>query len=119
LGDNLMLTTVAREIRKRNPRAQIHAITNRPDVFARNPDFESVIPFARGDRTNGRQFLVTYKQGFPYKRHFVHYCCECVGIRDSIELRTYIYPTAEDHAWAEAFISDLPDLPILVNRGAG
>jgi ADP-heptose:LPS heptosyltransferase len=119
LGDNLMLTTVAREIRKRNPAASISVVTNHPEVFRRNPDISSVIPLSAEERARHRDSLVTYKQGFPYARHFIHYCCECVGIRSPVDLRTYIYPSTEDHAWAEAFVADLTGAPILISRAAG
>jgi ADP-heptose:LPS heptosyltransferase len=119
LGDNLLLTAVAREIKKRNADARITIITNRPEIFERNPDIDHVKLLSEAGKTELRTNLISYKHGFPYRKHFLQYCCECVNITDAIELRTYIHPAAEDWAWAKAFVSQFSVPPILISRGAG
>jgi len=119
LGDNLLLTTVAREIKKRNPNARVEILTSRPEVFDRNPDVDCVTLLRRGDRSNSRKRTVSYKDGFPYRKHFFHYCCDCLDIPGPIDLRTYLYPSVEHQEWANSVLSDLPGAPILISRGAG
>lgn len=119
LGDNLMLTTVAREVKKRNPKARIEVLTNVPEIFERNPDVDLVRPRTETDRARFRDSFIHYGYGFPYRQHFLEYCCACVNITDPIELRTYIYPSPQDQTWADAVMSELSAPPILINRGAG
>src|SRR5881392_849488 len=67
LGDNLMFTTVAREVRKRNPDALIHVITHLPEVFERNPDVDFVSRKTSGNFPWLRPFRVSYNLGFPWR----------------------------------------------------
>lgn len=119
LGDNLLLTTVAREVKKRNPSAQIEVITNVPDVFDRNPDIDLVSPRCSEKKSTVQETVISYSYGFPYRKHFLEYCCACINISDAIELRTYIYPSPEDHAWADTFVSKLSSPPVLIHRSGG
>lgn len=120
LGDNLMLTTVAREVRKRNPNAIIHVITGLPEIFERNPDVDFVSPEPDRPIPGLGRYLIRYEHRFPWKKHFLHYCVECVDIKGHIELRTYIYPSEADREWAKSIIQRLDgQRPILVNRIAG
>ncbi len=119
LGDNLMLTTVAREVRKRNPDAIIHVITGLPAVFDRNPDVTFVS--AEPDRHVPQigRYLMRYEHRFPWTQHLLRYCVECVDIRDEIELKPYIYPSEADREHARRLVERLGAPPILVTRAAG
>jgi ADP-heptose:LPS heptosyltransferase len=119
LGDNLMLTTVAREVRKRNPQAIIHVVTGLPELCDRNPDvsFGSAEPDRRVPQIG--RYLVRYEHRFPWTRHLLHYCAECVDIHDEIELRPYVYPSEADRAFARDVVRAVGGAPILVARVAG
>ncbi len=119
LGDNLMLTTLAREVRKRNPDALIHVVTGLPELFLRNPDVDLVSPEPERKVPLLGRFLVRYEHRFPWNRHLLYYCAECVDIHDEIELRTYLYPSEADREWAEGVTRGLGSAPVLVLRQAG
>jgi len=115
-----MLTTVAREVRKRNPNAIIHVITGLPEIFDRNPDVDFVSPEPDRPVPGLGRYLIRYEHKFPWKKHILYYCVECVDIKGPIELRTYIYPSEADREWAQSVIQQLDgQRPILVNRIAG
>lgn len=119
LGDNLMLTTVAREVRKRNPQALIHVITGLPEIFDRNPDVNFVSAEPLHNVPNIGRYLIRYEHRFPWKKHLLHYCAECVDIHDEITLKPYIFPGEADRAAAEKIIDACGAPPILINRVAG
>lgn len=116
LGDELMLTAVAREVRKRNPDALIHVIARIPEVFDRNPYVNLVSRRPRESVPWLRPFMVRNSPGFPWHRHFLHCLCEKVNITDHIELRTYIFPDERDQAYADKVVSELGAAPILLAR---
>lgn len=120
LGDALFLTTLAREVKKRNPRAHIHVITGLPMIFDRNPDVDKVSREPNEKTPGLGRFLVRYEHKFPWQgKHLLEHCKEVVDIRDEIEHRTYIFPSAEDHQWAEDLVREIGEAPILINRVAG
>lgn len=119
LGDNLMLTTVAREVRKRNPKALIHVITGLPEIFDRNPDVNFVSAEPLRPVPNIGRYLMRYEHRFPWKQHLLRYCVECVDIYDEIALKPYIFPAESDRAYAERMIAEWDGPPILINRAAG
>jgi ADP-heptose:LPS heptosyltransferase len=115
-GDVVMLTAVAREVRKRNPGALIHVITGRTPVFDRNPDVDSVKRLPRPDVPWRPEFKVQYQHQFPWRRHFLYSMCGCVDIRDNIALRTYVYPDVTDYAYADQIVSKLGAPPVVLSR---
>lgn len=121
LGDLLMVTTVAREIKKRNPGAHIRVRGSMPELFNNNPDVSEFIPRPRKTRYFQRLFfMVRNGYGFPWKRHVLHYCCKAYGIRTGIELKSYIYPSNEDYAWATRVVEKFKGKKvILISREAG
>ncbi|HYG35803.1 MAG TPA: glycosyltransferase family 9 protein, partial [Clostridia bacterium] len=119
MGDNLMLTCVAREIRRRNQDTWIHVLTRMPAIFERNPDIDFVSLCPRGMRSRLRPFHVRYHHDFPWKEHFLETMCRCVGIKSNIQFRTYIYPEEKDYAFADRVIAELGDRPVLLARSAG
>lgn len=115
-GDVVMVTAVAREVRKRNSRTMIHVVTTRPAVFDRNPDVDFVNRLPRPDVPWRSDFKLQYHHHFPWKRHFLYSMCECVDIRDEITLRTYLYPNEPDVAFANDIVSRLGVPPIVFAR---
>jgi ADP-heptose:LPS heptosyltransferase len=114
-----MLSTVAREIKKRNKNAYIHVITGLPKIFERNPDINKVSPEPQGPDKEIGNHLIRYENKFPWKRHILYDCAECVDIKDEIELRTYIFPDENDFLWAKSMINNINKKIILINRKAG
>jgi ADP-heptose:LPS heptosyltransferase len=120
LGDALFLTTLAREVKKRNPKAYVHVISGLPQIFDRNPDVDQVSEEPKEGLPGLGKYLMRYEHKFPWNgKHILEHCKAVVDIRDTIELRAYIYPSLEDHLWAEAFVQTLGVSPILINRVAG
>lgn len=119
LGDALFLTTLAREIKKRNPSAEIEVITGLPQLFERNPDVTIVTKEPEKPVPGLGRYLVHYEKNAPWKKHILNYCANCVDIHDQIELRTYIFPSEVDFQWADELINKKPGPVILINRLAG
>lgn len=115
-GDVVMVTAVAREVRKRNPNAMIHVITTRTAVFDGNPDVDFVNRLPRPDVPWRHSFKLHYQHDFPWKRHFLYSMCECIDIRDQIDLRTYLYPPEPDVAFAKDTVSRLGVAPVVFAR---
>jgi hypothetical protein len=119
VGDNLMLTTVAREVRKRNPSGLIHVIASHPEVFLRNPDVDFVSGKRKGGAPWRKHFPVRYNHGFPWKRHFLYKLCECLNMGEPIQLQTYVFPDQLDWAFAEKILAESAGPPILLARTVG
>ena len=119
VGDNLMLTTVAREVRERNPSALIHVITSHPEVFTRNPSVDFVSERRAGSGLWRKHFPVRYNHGFPWNRHFIYKLCGCLNMGHPIQLQTYIFPGESDWAFGDKVIAESGGLPILLGRTAG
>jgi ADP-heptose:LPS heptosyltransferase len=119
LGDNLMLTTVAREVRRRNPGAVIHVVTGLPEIFERNPDVDFVSAEPSRPVPGIGRYLIRYEQHFPWSEHLLRYCVGCVDINDEIELRTYIFPSEADRTFAARVVGKFEQAPVLVSREAG
>lgn len=119
LGDALMLTTLAHEVRKRNPDALIHVITGLPSLFDRNPDVNFVNVEPDRPMPGLGRHLIRYEHRFPWHRHLLYYCADCIGLPHDFELRTYIYPSEEDERFAEEFVARAGRPPVLVSRTGG
>jgi len=119
LGDTLMLTTVAREVRKRNPGTLIHVITKVPAVFDRNPDVDFVSRKNAGTFAWQRPLRVSYNLGFPWQKHFIYSLCADVNLTSQVGLRTYIFPAEADWAFADKITEELQEAPIIIARTGG
>jgi ADP-heptose:LPS heptosyltransferase len=119
LGDALLLSSLAREVKKRNPKAIIHVITGLPEVFDRNPDVDLVTKYNGNPVPGLGKFLIRYEHRFPWKQHLINESARCVDIFDSAELKTYFYPSPHDIEWAEHIVRNVKLPVILINRVAG
>lgn len=120
LGDVLLVTATAREIKKRNPKAFICVESVMPEIFSSNPDIDKFV--LRRRKTNYFQrlfFMVRNGYGFPWKRHLLYYCCKAYGIRKEIEYKTYVYPSDLDVEWAKETIINVKNKIIFVSRESG
>ncbi|MBI9061386.1 MAG: glycosyltransferase family 9 protein [Marinilabiliaceae bacterium] len=116
LGDNLFLSTLAHEIKKRNPHSVIHVITGLPVLFNRNPNVDFVSPEPQKPTPHMGKYLLHYESAFPWKRNILHYCLDQVGIKDvsDQELKTYIYPDDSDYNYIDQLLGHLKSERIIV-----
>lgn len=108
LGDELLLTCVARETRKRNPRARIWQISAAADLLEKNPDYTLV----RGPvdwRLRHSNLLSPWRRRLSYadepdpgrrstppKEHVLAILCRSAGVRGAIDLRPYCHLLPEE-----------------------
>ncbi len=109
IGDDLMCSTVFREIRKRSKKS-IAVITRSPGLFERNPDVEKII--RESDATLNRwgraglPVKTLAHSGYdpvrdldqPPNEHVLIRMCRLAGITGPVELRPYIFLTPEELA---------------------
>src|SRR5258706_6186578 len=107
LGDDLLCTTVAHELKKRGA-GRIVMLSKYPSLFEQSPDLAAV--YDRGYPTVGRLRRWGYDCIVPqYGRydaatdrditppaHFLEIMCRMAGIRGDIELRPYLYLRPEE-----------------------
>jgi len=109
IGDDLMCSTVLRELRKRGKRSLAVATSN-PGLFEKNPDVEKIIrqTDARLNRW-GRAGLPLVKlihtgydpardMDLPPDEHVLIRLCRLAGITGPVELRPYIFLTPAELA---------------------
>src|ERR1039458_836250 len=104
IGDDLMCTTVFRELRKRSKRS-LAVATRNPGLFEKNPDVEKII-VQTDTRLNrwGRAGLpiktlahsgydASRDMDLPPDEHILIRMCRLAGISGPVELRPYIFLT--------------------------
>jgi len=109
IGDDLMCTTVFRELRKRGKRS-VAMITRNPGLFEKSPDVEKIIrqTDARLNRWGraGLPTLTLAHSGYdpardadvPPDEHILIRMCRLAGISGPVELRPYIFLTPAELA---------------------
>ena len=109
IGDDLMCTTVFRELRKRSKRS-LAVATRNPGLFEKNPDVEKIIVLT-DTRLNrwGRAGLpiktlahsgydASRDMDLPPDEHILIRMCRLAGISGPVELRPYIFLTPAELA---------------------
>ena len=109
IGDDLMCTTVFRELRKRSKRS-IAMVTRNPGLFEKNPDVEKIIvqtdaPANRWGRA-GLPVLTLAHSGYdaardldlPPDEHVLIRMCRLAGVTGPVELRPFIFLTPAELA---------------------
>lgn len=109
IGDDLMCSTVLRELRKRGKRSMA-VVTRNPGLFEKNPDVEKVIvqtedPLNRWGRA-GLPVLTLAHTGYdpvrdmdlPPNEHILIRMCRLARITGPVELRPYIFLTPAELA---------------------
>jgi ADP-heptose:LPS heptosyltransferase len=109
MGDDLMCSTVFRELRKRSKRS-LAIVTRNPGLFEKNPDVEKIIR-QTDSRLNrwGRAGLPVTKlvhTGYDAERdldlppdeHILIRMCRLAGVKGPVELRPYIFLTPAELA---------------------
>jgi hypothetical protein len=108
IGDQLLLTTLAREFQSKG-KPKVWVSTFVPELFVGNPDIQKVF---RQDserdklfisRFGGRQIRPNYAPHIPEERrdippakHLLAIMCEQAGISGKVNLRPYLYLTREE-----------------------
>jgi ADP-heptose:LPS heptosyltransferase len=110
IGDNLLLTVVAHELKKRNESLKIWQVSPAADLLQGNPDYNQVFSLrhaalSHSNLLNSRRVLPDYNDwiikpeiAMPPKRHIIAELCSSVGITGKISLRPYVYLTKEEKA---------------------
>jgi ADP-heptose:LPS heptosyltransferase len=109
IGDDLMCSTVIRELRKRGKR-NLAVVTRNPSLFEKNPDVARIIGQSPGRLHRwscaGLPVLKLSHTGYdpaldrdaPPKEHVLLHMCRLAGIGGPVELRPYLYLTEEELA---------------------
>jgi hypothetical protein len=108
IGDELLLTAVARELKKRKPDIRIWQVSHSPDLLKYNKDYHKVFDWGHihlrfSNLLNGRRVHLSYSEqiipgeleGAP-PRHVIAELCRKAGISDEIEIRPYLYIDEEE-----------------------
>lgn len=117
LGDDLLCTTVLRELRKRG-RSSIWMMSDQPELFAGNHDAERVVPTSNEYKNLVRIFrrncphleyapFDNQDRDVPPRRHIIAEFCSGAGITGSVALRPYLELTSDEKAregWASGRI---------------
>ena len=107
IGDDLLCTAVARELKKRGA-GRIVMLSRHPSLFQNNPDIHAV--YRRGYPTAGRRRYAGYSTIIPqYARydpltdkdfnpraHFIETMCGMAGISGELEIKPYIHLTDDE-----------------------
>jgi ADP-heptose:LPS heptosyltransferase len=109
IGDDLMCTTVFRELRKRSKRS-LAIVTRNPGLFEKSPDVDKIIRltdsrFNRWGRA-GLPLLSLAHSGYdaardadlPPDEHILIRMCRLAGVTGPVELRPYIFLTPAELA---------------------
>lgn len=140
LGDVVLTTTLAHELKADDPNLEIHIYTNPAyaELFCGNPDVAAV--HAPDDWNSDLLFMAMATEGYdvvyaPYQvrpecnswhqfddtrhQHLLDFYWHRMGMHRPItERECYLYPSAEDHAKAEEHISlDVPRVAVHATSG--
>ncbi len=108
IGDELLLTAVAHELKKRNPDLRIWQVSHSAELLYHNPDYSKVFnwnywPLRYSQMLNGRRCHLSYSEQIipgesekPPGRHIIAELCRKAGIKGEISIRPYYYFTEED-----------------------
>jgi hypothetical protein len=108
LGDQLLLSTLAREFRLRG-RHRVWILTSAPEMFAGNPDIERAMHEGSDDeryfisRFGGERIRPDYaphvpeeRRDMPPSKHLIAVMCEQAGISGRVTLRPYLNLTRNE-----------------------
>lgn len=107
IGDDLLCTAVARELKKRGT-GRIVMLSKHPSLYQKNPDIHAV--YRRGYPTAGRRRYAGYSTIIPQfsnydmasdkdvfkQEHIIATMCRIAGITGTIELRPYLTLSSEE-----------------------
>jgi hypothetical protein len=112
IGDQLLLSTVARELKRRGQR-RLFVISERPEIYLHNPDVDGVAtPGSRrawafmklaGERTITPTYLINHDPKTEERDQppdpILAYMCRMAGIVGRVDLRPYVTLSEAERAW--------------------
>jgi hypothetical protein len=103
IGDELLLTAVAHELKKRSLDQRIWQVSHSPDLFRYNPDYARVfdwrlIHLRYSNLLNSRRVHLSYTEEIipgeldvPPAHHIIAQLCRKAGVSGEIAIRPYLY----------------------------
>jgi hypothetical protein len=124
-GDELMLTTVLHELRRRGGK-RLGVLTSHPELFLHSPDVDVVHPMRHDNVAMIRRLMPVDQSSYIQKndppdidhvpsRHILAEMCRTVGITGRVALRPYLFLTEAERAIGRR---DTPYLVIQSSRRA-
>ena len=112
LGDALLVTAAAHELKKRRPQIRVVVYSHWPQVFSNSRDVDAAFQVFGGPKPGS--FVISYEDQLPPKepRHVIELICAQLGIDDP-DLGTYYYPTPDERSKAR-LIRPPSSRPLLV-----
>jgi hypothetical protein len=108
IGDELLLTSVARELKKRRPHLRIWQVSHSGDLLKCNPDYDRIFSMdhwplryalfleKRRCRLSYAVEVIPRKQEIPPDIHIIAELCRKAGVRGDVSLRTYVFLTDDE-----------------------
>lgn len=108
IGDELLLTTVAHELKKRTPAIKIWQVSHSSDILLHNPDYERIFSWVdwhlrysrllnrRRARLSYAVELIPMRAEVPPEEHVLKILCRKAGINGPVELRPYYFASADE-----------------------
>lgn len=108
IGDELLLTAVARELKKRKPLLKIWQVSHSADLLLNNPDYNRVFtmehwPLRYSLALETKRCRLAYaiekvprKEEIPPNIHIIAELCRNAGIRGEVAIRPYMFLTRKE-----------------------
>jgi len=108
IGDELLLTAVAHELKKRNPDLRIWQVSHSAELLYQNPDYSKVFDWnywslRYSKMLNGRRCHLSYSEQIvraelekPPARHIIAELCRKAGVKGEIAIRPYLFLTKDE-----------------------
>ncbi len=87
-GDSLMGSAVLKPLREKYPNAEIHYMTNFPEMFCDPPEDYPYAELMKNPKYPIEEYDIYHDFGaimqempMPYRASFIHYCCAKAGVR--------------------------------------
>jgi len=110
IGDELLLTAVAHELKKRDPSQSIWQVSHSPAVLEGNADYDRIFNWGHlylrySNLLNRRRLELRYSEfsipgeaEIPPQRHIIAELCFRAGVRGEISIRPYLYLSPDEEA---------------------
>ena len=110
IGDELLLTAIAHELKKNSPNIKIWQVSHSAGLLRNNPDYSQVFNwdywFLRYShlldkqrcRLSYSEQLIPGEVERPPDRHIIAELCRKAGVRGEVSIRPYMYLTSEEKA---------------------
>lgn len=103
IGDELLLTTVAHELKKRNPKQRIWQVSHSKELLQNNPDYDKVFDWSSlalrySHILDNRRCSLSYSEQIipgelegPPSIHIIAELCRKADIKGEISIRPYVF----------------------------